>query len=254
VTGFSKIDFTWRRHIGGRVLGRPQIVAFRPDSDGYSGAVALRRGFRLTERAAVPVAIALLAGAAAIGFGGGVLVSLSVGSGAAPAAAGQSGGDGKDSGSVVAGASVTATCEQDSGREADGSKVTYGPEHVLDDDPATAWRCESNGRGERLSVKLGAPAVITEVGLIPGYAKTDPADRTDRYKENRRLSKVRWHFDRDVTIEQKLDPSPGNRELQRIAVPAVTSSTVVLEVLDSVSAERDRIAVSSVAIKGTPAQ
>jgi hypothetical protein len=213
--------------------------------------VALGRGFRLTERVAAPVAAALLAGAAAVGFSGGVLVSLSVGSGATPAGAGQSGGGSSD---VVAGASVKATCEQDAGREADGSKVTYGPEHVLDDDPATAWRCEGNGKGERLSVELGAPAVITEVGLIPGYAKTDPADRTDRYQENRRLSMVRWHFDGDVTIEQKLDPSPNNRDLQRIAVPAVTSSSVVLEVLDSVAAERDRIAVSSVAIKGTGAQ
>lgn len=214
--------------------------------------MVLRRGIRLTRRAAGPVALALLGGAAAIGFGGGTLLALSVGSGATPAGAG-AGADASNAG-VVAGASVNATCEQDPGEEADGSKVTYGPEHVLDDDPATAWRCEGDGEGERLTVQLGAPAVITEVRLIPGYAKVDPADQTDRYRENRRIARVRWLFDGDAAVEQELDTSPDNRDVQRIAVPDVTSQSVVLEVLDSVPAQRDRVAVSSVVIIGTPAQ
>jgi hypothetical protein len=214
---------------------------------GYSGAVPQRRGFRLNAQTAVPVAIAVLAGAAAVGFSGGALLGLSVG-GATPDRSGS------NIATAVSGASVTATCQKEPGEEADGSRVTYGPEHVLDDDPATAWRCEGDGRGERLTIELGTPAVITQVALIPGYAKTDPANHTDRYRENRRLSKVRWHFDGDVIIEQELDPAPQNRALQSINVPDVTSSTVELELLDSVDAPRNRVAVSSVVVTGSPAQ
>ena len=205
-------------------------------------------GFGPHARAAVPVAVAVLGGAAAIGFGGGALLGISVG-GTASASRGES-----NVATAVSGASVTATCEKDPGEEADGSTVTYGPEHVLDDDPATAWRCEGDGKGERLTIELGSPALITEVALIPGYAKTDPVDDTDRYRENRRLSKVRWHFDGDVVIEQQLDTSPQNRALQDIAVPDVTSSTVVLELLDSVEAPRNRVAVSSIVLTGSRPQ
>jgi hypothetical protein len=190
-----------------------------------------------------PVAAALYAGALVLGFGGGALVGVAGGStpsaGASPAAS-----------ATLRPLTATATCQSDDGREADGSTVSYGPEHVLDEDPATAWRCTGDGRGERLTIELGGAATIEEVAIVPGYAKTDPADSTDRYAQNRRLTKVRWVFDGGVALEQTLDPSPGSRELQRVAVPAVRSGTVVLEVLESSDGERNSVAVGSVVLSG----
>jgi hypothetical protein len=193
------------------------------------------------------VAGLLWAGALLVGFVAGALVGIGSGGGEAAAAGGS-----PTAAAVLEPVGASATCQSDPGQEADGSPVTYGPELVLDDDPATAWRCPGDGVGQRLTVDLGGPATVTEAAVVPGYAKTDPADGTDRYAQNRRLTKVRWLFDGGVSVDQTLDPAPENRELQRIAVPAVPSSTVALEVLESSDGSRDTVAVSSVVVSGRP--
>ena len=60
-----------------------------------------------------------------------------------------------------------------------------------------------------LVLDLGGPIRVAELALVPGYAKTDAADGTDRYAENRRITAVRWRFDDGTTVEQELDPDPS---------------------------------------------
>lgn len=191
-----------------------------------------------------PVAAAIYAGALVLGFGGGALLGATGGSSEAEAGATPTGT------ATLRPLGATATCQSEDGREADGSTVSYAPDLVLDEDPATAWRCPGDGRGQRLTIDLGSAATIDEVALVPGYAKTDPADATDRYAQNRRLTKVRWVFDGGVALEQTLDPSPERRDLQRATVPAVRSGTVVLEVLESSDGARDSVAIGSVVLSG----
>jgi hypothetical protein len=205
-----------------------------------------------SERIQAAVAASLLAGCAVIGFAVGALV-------------GSAGGDGADDqvpvstdapweGEVapVAATVVEASCESDSSRDATGARVTYEPDMAVDDDPESAWRCPGDGVDESLVLDLGGSVRVAEVGLVPGYAKTDPADGTDRYAENRRLTIVRWRFDDGTTVEQELDPDPANRDLQTTRMPPTATSRLVMEIVASSDGSRDTVAVSDVRI-ATPA-
>jgi hypothetical protein len=205
-----------------------------------------------SERIQAAVAASLLAGCAVIGFAVGALV-------------GSAGGDGADDqvpvstdapweGEVapVAATVVEASCESDSSRDATGARVTYEPDLAVDDDPESAWRCPGDGVDESLVLDLGGSVRVAEVGLVPGYAKTDPADGTDRYAENRRLTMVRWRFDDGTTVEQELDPDPANRDLQTTRMPPTATSRLVMEIVASSDGNRDTVAVSDLRI-ATPA-
>jgi len=148
----------------------------------------------------------------------------------------------------VAASVAQASCEADASRDAAGRPVTYEPALSVDADPETAWRCPGDGIGEMLVLDLGGSVRIAEVALVPGYAKTDAADGTDRYAENRRITAVRWRFDDGTTVEQELDPDPTLRDLQTFRVPPRATQRLVLEIVSSSDAERDTVAVSAVRI------
>ncbi|WP_425491715.1 discoidin domain-containing protein [Nocardioides mesophilus] len=147
---------------------------------------------------------------------------------------------------VVAGTS--ASCEADSSVDAAGNQIAYPPQNAVDQDTTTAWRCDGSGVGQTLTLTLGQGTRIGEVGLIPGYAKTDPRSGVDRYAENNRITRVRWRFDDGSSVEQRLDGTAANRSLQTLRIPVTTSGSVVLEVLDSTPGSRDTMAVSEVRI------
>jgi hypothetical protein len=146
---------------------------------------------------------------------------------------------------------ASAPCVSSPGVDGGGNTVTYQAGNMLDDDPTTAWRCDGDGRGVTLTLRLGAPTTIVAVGIVPGYAKTDPYDHVDRYAENRRISKVRWTFGDGRWIEQTLSTDPKSRRLQTLRIPRVRSNLVTLEILDSVPGARDTVAISSVQLATT---
>jgi hypothetical protein len=125
-------------------------------------------------------------------------------------------------GDAQASASATASDNVDGA----GDQTTYDAANVLDDDPSTAWRVEGNGRGVTLTLTLPGPAHLTEVGLIPGYAKVDPVSGDDRFTQERRITEVRWRFDDQTSVTQDLVDEP---EMQRTTVD-VDTATVVIEI------------------------
>lgn len=149
--------------------------------------------------------------------------------------------------------SLTAgsTCVLAPGTDAAGRRVPYTPDRATDGDFTTAWRCAGDGIGVTLRLDLGGKVRIGEVGLVPGYAKTDPQSKVDRYAENNRLTKVRWTFSDGRSVVQKLDGSASRRELQRLRIPPVDATSVTLEVLSSVRGPRNTIAVSEVELGET---
>lgn len=90
-----------------------------------------------------------------------------------------------------------------------------------------------------------------EIGLVPGYAKTDPASGVDRYAENNRITRVRWTFPDGTSVVQRLDGSPTNRSMQSLRVKPVQADSVTIEVLRSVRGARNTVAVSEVQIGRT---
>ena len=132
---------------------------------------------------------------------------------------------------LARGTAAGASCQAADAFDAGGNKVRYDPGNVYDEDMTTAWRCDGDGSGEKLTIDLADPTKIGEVGLIPGYAKTDPRSGVDRYAENDRIRKVRWVFDDGTAVEQTFDTSAKNRSMQSMRIPVTKADRVVVEIL-----------------------
>jgi hypothetical protein len=139
----------------------------------------------------------------------------------APAAAGAEGAD------VLQPGSVDASCTGADSRDAAGDVTSYGATRAVDGDEATAWRCDDDGIGQSLQIRLDKPVHLRSVGLIPGIVKVDPADGTNRFVQNNKIAKVRWVFDGGKAATQSFDARP---DLQRTPVD-VTTKTVTVEIL-----------------------
>jgi len=150
---------------------------------------------------------------------------------------------------LAGGASASASATAPDSKDDSGSTVSYEAANVLDGDPATAWRVKGDGQDVTLTLTLPGPAHITEVGLVPGYAKTDPTSGKDRFVEDHRISEVRWQFDDGTVTDQQLADEPT---MQRQAVN-VTSTTVTIEIVATLPGQPgfDYTPVSDVSIMGT---
>ena len=146
---------------------------------------------------------------------------------------------------------VSATCQADPGVDSAGETVTYEPELTLDGLLDTAWRCPGSAVGVSLTYTFDTPVTVTEVGLVPGYAKVDPSDGTDRFAENRTVTAVTWRFEGGETHLQSI-ASPGPTMATETLPTGVTTTRFVLEIADTgnPTAERDFTAISDVQISG----
>lgn len=189
--------------------------------------------------------------AAIVGFvAGGVFGSLNF-----SAAAGAGSALGTESPAATAPIALTVTeasCEREPRQDAAGEQVDYRPEYAVDGDNQTGWQCDGDGVGQTLELDLGGTAMVTRVGLVPGYAKRDPLDDRDWYPLFRRLTEVRWHFDAGDPVNQQLDPDPEVRELQALDLPQPReTSTLRMEIISSTggdTADRRVIAVTDIEV------
>jgi hypothetical protein len=147
--------------------------------------------------------------------------------------------------------SVTATCTAPPGVDAAGSPVTYDAQLTLDGAGSTAWRCPGSAVGQRLVFDFGKRAALASVGLVPGYAKVDPADGTDRFAENRTVTGVNWRFD-DGTTQRQTIAAPGPTAATVQLSSGVETNKVVLEIVSTGNdtAVRDFTAISDVVFTG----
>ncbi|MCA1674935.1 MAG: hypothetical protein LC799_23020 [Actinobacteria bacterium] len=151
-------------------------------------------------------------------------------------------------------ASASASCVSSPSHDAGGTMVTYGPDNAVDGAVDTAWRCDGTGVGQRLDLSFPGQMTLTSVGLVPGYAKTDADDGTDRYTQNRRISAVQYTFDHGSSVVQHFDTGTY-RSLQTVALPNVSTSHLTITILGSVDGEAtngqpafDQVAISEVAV------
>jgi hypothetical protein len=147
---------------------------------------------------------------------------------------------------------ASASCQAPNSVDAAGHPISYQPRNVADGDLTTAWRCDGDGVGQKLTLRLPSGTKVAEIGLVPGYAKTDPSSGADRYAENNRVTKVRWVFSDGTAVEQRFDGSAANRDMQTKRIPPTRADRVVLEILDTTRGPRNTTAISEVRI-GEPA-
>ena len=143
---------------------------------------------------------------------------------------------------------IAADCMAPPGTDSAGRKVTYVPQNAVDGRSQTAWRCTGTGVGQKLTLRLSGDTDIAQVGLVPGYAKTDPESGVDRYAENNRITRVRWILGDGVTVVQRLDPDASTRAMQVLRVPRTTTDTVVLEILGVRHGPRNTTAISEISL------
>jgi hypothetical protein len=150
---------------------------------------------------------------------------------------------------------ISASCTSGPGEDAAGNPFTYEARQAIDGKPDTAWRCDHDGVGEGLLLTLSGPAEISWAGLVPGFAKTDPYDGTDRYLQGRRVSAARFVFDDGTYVEQAFDTATSSRAMQVVTFPPRRTGQVELIVLASTPGSptngqraTDKIAISELAV------
>jgi hypothetical protein len=145
---------------------------------------------------------------------------------------------------------VEASATAPPGTDAHGATVTYVATNLIDGDPSTAWRVPGSGQGVVLTVRFAKPVVVTRIGLIPGYAKVDPVDGTNRFFQNRRVHRVRYGAV-GISREASFVDQP---ELQTVDVQSKPSTEVTVEILESTApGDRDFTAISEIEVSGLPA-
>jgi hypothetical protein len=142
---------------------------------------------------------------------------------------------------------LVASASAPAGIDASGQRITYEAGNLADGREETAWRVAGSGVGVILRAEWDAPVTLTSIALLPGYAKVDPTDGSERFWQNRRVLAVRYHFDDGTAVDAGFIESPT---LQRTAV-AVTTRTVTVEIArTSPPQDRDYTAISELAFEG----
>jgi hypothetical protein len=135
-----------------------------------------------------------------------------------------------------------------------GNVVRYDVAQLVDGVPETTWRTPGDATGATITLTFDEPTVLSEVGLINGYAKVgqDAQGPLDWYHGNRRVLAVEWTFEDGTVRTQRL---ADTTIMQTVSVPQVETTTVGLRLL-KVSppgpgrASRDYTAISDVRLFG----
>ena len=147
-----------------------------------------------------------------------------------------------------------ATCTAPDSTDSRGNRVSFVATNTIDGDASTAWRCAGNGSGQSLTFTLAAPATVTQLGAIPGFAAVDPFNGDDRFVENRRVVSARWSClaPGGVQTASATQTFADDRQMQVTAVNGFTGCAAIrFEVTGSTPAgRRDFTAVSDVLIGG----
>lgn len=172
---------------------------------------------------------------------------------AAPPNANPSSSDSHDVSPAPAQLSATASCVSPTGQDSAGNVFDYEPARAIDGQADTAWRCDHDGVGQTLTIHFGQTVRLTGMGIIPGFAKVDPYDGTDRYLQSRRISSVRYQFDDGSTVDQNFDLSSGSRDLQTTTFTPRQTSSVAITIVSSIPGQTvngfapvDKVAISEV--------
>ncbi|MFD4179718.1 NADase-type glycan-binding domain-containing protein [Rhodococcus sp. NPDC058514] len=110
-----------------------------------------------------------------------------------------------------------------------GRKISYEAPNATDGDLTTAWRCAGTN-GQVLSVSFACKLDLTSVGIDPGYDKKD-VDGSDRFVQNRKVTKVTWAFDDGTSVTQEVRPERGIQTLE-VDKAAKTVTLTINETVD----------------------
>jgi hypothetical protein len=150
---------------------------------------------------------------------------------------------------IRGGVQVIATDTAASSTDAAGNVVTYVPANVIDGDVETAWRTPGDGHGVSVTLIFDNPINIVRIGLIPGYAKTDPQTGVDRFRQNRIIESVAYQVPGLPSTTKEFRPLP----VPQFTHLRVTTSRITVKILStSPSGGLDYTAISEIYVFGYP--
>jgi hypothetical protein len=127
-----------------------------------------------------------------------------------------------------------------------GNPVTFAAANVVDGDPTTAWRIPGNGVGAYLILTFDRLVHVDSIAMIPGYAKVDSADGTDRFPQNRRVSMADFSFSGGEVLSFEYADDPQFQ----VASIGLDTTEVAMQIVASTTAQRDFTAVSEIEVSG----
>lgn len=131
--------------------------------------------------------------------------------------------------------------------------VTYEADNMIDGDFATAWRVPGDGMNQSVRLEFKRPVRVSEIQLVPGYAKIDSGSGTNRFQQNRRIVRVRFVFSGGEAVEQEYRDAP---EFQSLAVNDIVATSIDMIILATTSPgtidPRDFTPVSEILVIGVP--
>jgi hypothetical protein len=147
---------------------------------------------------------------------------------------------------------ITASGEAPSSTDDRGVVTTFTAANVSDGQFDTAWRVAGDGVGQWIELSFAAPVKVSEIQLVPGYAKVDPLSGVDRFAQNRRVVRVRLELTDGTTVEGRFAERP---ELQPVRVPDIVTTSIRISILETTAPGavdgRDFTPVSEVVVMGT---
>jgi serine/threonine protein kinase/SH3-like domain-containing protein len=108
--------------------------------------------------------------------------------------------------------------------------ITYDASNAVDGQPETTWRVPGDGVGQWLMLAFEQPVRVSDVRLLPGYAKIDPYDGTNRFTQNRRVQRVRLEFSDGSSAEASF---ADDMRLQSVSMNPVVTTFVRIVVLQT---------------------
>jgi len=147
------------------------------------------------------------------------------------------------------GVQVTASSTAPSSTDAAGNPVTYVPANVIDGNVQTAWRTPGDGHGQWVTLIFDNPIDVVRIGLIPGYAKTDPQTGANRFLQDRIIKAVAYQIPGLPNTPQTFEPLP----VPQFVPLRVTTSQITVKILATTAAGGlDYTAISEIYVYGYP--
>jgi len=147
------------------------------------------------------------------------------------------------------GVQVTASSTAPSSTDAAGNPVTYVPANVIDGNVQTAWRTPGDGHGQWVTLIFDNPIDVVRIGLIPGYAKTDPQTGANRFLQDRIIKAVAYQLPGLPNTTQRFEPLPVP---QFVPLRATTSQITVKILATTPPGGLDYTAISEIYVYGYP--
>jgi serine/threonine-protein kinase len=153
---------------------------------------------------------------------------------------------------VDEGIQVAASSTAPASTDGAGNIVTYVPANAIDGRIDTAWRAVGDGRGVTLTLIFDNAIDVARIGLIPGYAKSDPATGVNRFEQNRIIEAVRYELPGRAPIEQRFRPE----DVPQYVHVGATTRRITIEIEATTEPgggpRFDFTAISEIYVYGTP--